>query len=157
MDPVSVLYRSIEDMSADSSIQIWSMGLADWLALFCRLHGVALERHALHRRILQSIPSPCLFAAASAGDEVGACGLGVLDGECFGLFDLVTAPKLRRRGLGLRLVSGMLDWARSRGASSAYLQVVEGDRPARHLYRKLGFEELYHYWYRAISPEKSAE
>jgi GNAT superfamily N-acetyltransferase len=149
LDPTLVLYRPLDDIASPSGEQMHSVGLNDWLTAYCRLHGAPLERHAVHRRILQSIEPPCLFATLLAGDDVVACGVGVLDGGVVGLFDLVTAPERRNQGLGRQLVAAMLGWARSRGAVGAYLQVVADNRPARGLYDKLGFTALYHYWYRA--------
>ena len=77
-----------------------------------------------------------------------ACGLGVLEQDYFGLFDLVTAPQQRNKGYGAALVAGMLHWARHHGASHAYLQVLRSNAAARHLYAKLGFQDAYPYWYR---------
>jgi GNAT superfamily N-acetyltransferase len=79
---------------------------------------------------------------------VVSCGLGVLDGEFFGIFDMVTAPGYRRQGCAHDLLSHMLVWARQEGAGSAYLQVLEGNGAAEHLYLRLGFRQLYRYWYR---------
>jgi GNAT superfamily N-acetyltransferase len=123
-----------------------------WLALFARLHGIAPERHAVHAGIVHAIRPPCLFASVAADGEPAACGLGVLDGECFGLFDLVTAPERRGLGLGTALVAGMLARARERGARHAYLQVLASNVPARRLYDRLGFRELYRYAYRVAGP-----
>jgi len=42
----------------------------------------------------------------------------------------------------------MLSLGRASGARVAYLQVTEANVAARSLYYGLGFQELYHYWYR---------
>jgi len=60
----------------------------------------------------------------------------------------VTAPEHRKKGYGTHLISSMLGWARESGARHAYIQVVERNSPARRLYGKLGFQEMYRYWYR---------
>jgi len=77
--------------------------------------------------------------------------LGVLEGKNFGLFDIVTHPKMRNRGYGTQLIIGMLNWAKKCGAEISYLQVMEENEPARRLYSKLGFRDQYKYWYRVPS------
>ena len=37
---------------------------------------------------------------------------------------------------------------KKKGATKAYLQVVEGNTPARNLYESLGLHYLYTYWFR---------
>ena len=51
------------------------------------------------------------------------------------------AEDWRRRGLATRLGADMLAWGASRGADSAYLQVISTNTPAISLYHKLGFIE----------------
>jgi ribosomal-protein-alanine N-acetyltransferase len=48
----------------------------------------------------------------------------------------------RRRGLGSRLVGELLDFARSRGGKSVFLEVRESNRAARSLYEKWAFVEV---------------
>ena len=75
----------------------------------------------------------------------GAAGLG--DGRAC-LFDIVVVPHARGRGLGRRLVEGLLGWAAARGHGEALLQVLADNHPARALYRSLGFVDTYPYHYR---------
>ena len=77
-----------------------------------------------------------------------ACGLGVQEGEWFGLFDIVTHPEHRRQGLSTCLIAEMLAWASAQDARRSYLQVMESNQPALGLYAKLGYMDEYGYWYR---------
>jgi N-acetylglutamate synthase len=95
-----------------------------------------------------------LYASLSVSGEAASCALGVLEGEFFGLFDVVTAPEHRSKGHATALLSSMLDWAQKNGARHAYLGVVALNSPARRLYDKLGFREVYRYWYRVPSLDK---
>ena len=57
------------------------------------------------------------------------------------LENIVVAGASRRRGLGARLLSEFVAYARARGGQGMFLEVRESNRSARALYRKLGFEE----------------
>ncbi|GHO96251.1 acetyltransferase, GNAT family protein [Reticulibacter mediterranei] len=122
--------------------------LDEWLSCYRSLNQANEELQAFHRAILQHIVPQTLFAVYYEQDTPVACGVGVLEHEIFGLFDIITHPAQRRKGYGTQLVSGMLNWASERGASRAYLQVVSTNQDARGLYAKFGFQENYHYWYR---------
>jgi GNAT superfamily N-acetyltransferase len=124
--------------------------LDDWMDVFYELSDASTAGWEVHRRILQAIPSRRLLASLAGTGRVVACGLGVLEGEYFGLFNLVTHPQWRNRGYGTKLVWGLLRWARDNGARHAYLQVVADNAPARRLYTKFGFREAYRYWYRIL-------
>jgi ribosomal protein S18 acetylase RimI-like enzyme len=84
-------------------------------------------------------------------DQIIACGLGVLQSGYIGLFDIVTDRDFRSRGYGQQLVKSILTWGKQNGAQKAYLQVVLDNAPALHLYSKIGFTEMYRYWYRIKS------
>jgi GNAT superfamily N-acetyltransferase len=86
-----------------------------------------------------------------AGEPV-SCALGVLEDRFFGLFDVVTALAHRNEGYATMLLSSMLGWACANGAAHAYLGVVEANAAARKLYGKLGYQEVYEYWYRIPTP-----
>jgi ribosomal protein S18 acetylase RimI-like enzyme len=121
-----------------------------WIEQFCRLRSDSAAIQQAHRTILQTIPSRCFLG--SLVDESGAvtaCGLAVLEGAYAGLFDVIVDPAQRGRGYGTALMAGLLHWARAGGGRYAYLQVMRGNAPARHVYEaKFGFETVYDYWYR---------
>lgn len=58
------------------------------------------------------------------------------------LLSVAVAPGVRRRGLGRRLVVAGLTRMRQDGARTCYLEVRPANRPARALYRSLGFREV---------------
>ncbi len=128
---------------------ILAEGLSDdWLSAFREMSGIPERRGPLLRQMLSSIAPATCFASLRHGDQVIACGLGVVQAGFVGLFDIVAHPQARRQGYGTQLVLSILAWARQRGARTAYLQVMLNNPPALHLYSKLGFSEIYQYWYR---------
>jgi GNAT superfamily N-acetyltransferase len=138
---------------ANAPEKIHAHTLDDWLAIFCQLKSAQLDTHQTHREILTAIPGKCHFASLAVAGQAVSCALGVLEGAFFGLFDVVTAPGHRNKGYGTSLLTAMLAWASKNGAQHAYLGVVKVNSPARHLYDKLGFRELYRYWYRIPGEE----
>ena len=151
-------------VDAQTSVQIADLGSMDklpaqeatlaeslsgaWLAAFCEMSGIPERRKPVLRQMLHSIAPATCFASIRHGDQVIACGLGVLQAGFVGLFDIVTHSESRRQGHGTQLVLSILAWARQRGARTAYLQVMLNNAPALRLYSKLGFAEVYQYWYR---------
>lgn len=74
-------------------------------------------------------------------EEPGGFLLGRVIADEAELLTLAVAPEHRRNGSGGRLVQGFLDEAAARGAASAFLEVAEGNAPARALYARAGFVE----------------
>jgi GNAT superfamily N-acetyltransferase len=119
-----------------------------WLDAFCRLNNAPAQHIPTMRHILTNIVPERRFAALHHQGAIAAVGLGVLERGYIGFFDIVTDKRLRRQGFGTQLMLHLMHWGRSQGASGAYLQVVATNQPAVSLYHKLGFRELYQYWYR---------
>ncbi len=149
IDRTIVMYLNLQmtHNRLDTELKINPESLDRWLDIFQSFGGSPVCSRGIHRRILQAIPSKRILAALRYSDETVACGLGVLEGEYMGLFDLITSPEMRRMGFGTGLVSGLLDWARENGALHAYLQVEKRNAPGIRLYSRLGFQEIYQYWY----------
>lgn len=128
--------------------------LDQWLVAYCALTGRHEPTKTLHNYILRSIAGECGFALIHQDGELVSCGLAVIEAELVGFFDIslpshgVTRPQRRNRGFAPEVVKGLLSWAYQRGARRSYLQVVSDNKAALHMYNKLGFREIYHYWYR---------
>lgn len=120
----------------------------EWLDAFGSIGAVAEPHRETLRWILSNIVPRHCFASLSSGDKIVACGLGVLQAGCLGLFDIATDKAFRGRGYGRQVVESMLVWGKRNGARLAYLQVMLDNAPALHLYSKIGFAEKYQYWYR---------
>lgn len=120
-----------------------------WAADYCRLNQVDPKFHDTVRWILTRIIPKSAFIRLREGDETLAVGLGVFDAGMIGLFDIVTHNQRRREGLATELIHSLLDWGKDQGAELAYLQVMTDNDPALKLYDKLGFRDVYQYWYRA--------
>ncbi len=127
-------------LSADANEQ--------WLNAYFRLNNVQERYMPVMRHMIQHIaPQKCLAAVYIEG-QIAAVGLGVLDRGFLGLFDIVTEPSMRQKGYGHQLMLYLLNWGKANGAGYAYLQVMMSNSPALYLYEKLGFHEVYQYWYR---------
>jgi ribosomal protein S18 acetylase RimI-like enzyme len=74
------------------------------------------------------------------GDDgrVLATGRAVLDRDWLGLHGLVVDPAYRRSGLATAVVHALLERGAERGATTAWLHVETGNRPALALYEGLG-------------------
>jgi len=121
---------------------------SEWLGYFEHLQGA--KRNTAHQSILQNIVPATRFATLSDGDQIVACGLGVWEGQTVGLYDIITDSNQRRKGFGHTLILNILHWAKQHGATQAYLSVEKENDPALSLYTKLGFTEVYQYWYRVM-------
>ncbi|MBQ0824048.1 GNAT family N-acetyltransferase [Microvirga sp. HBU67558] len=107
-----------------------------WMAALAELHGQSGPARRTHRRILESLSVPAVFAAVPRDDgRPGALAYGAVHDGIVCVNSVVTHPALRRRGLARQAVSAVLSWAQARhGATGACLSVVAANGPARALY-----------------------
>ena len=120
----------------------------DWLHLYCRSNNLDICHLPTMQRMLNRIAPAQGFATLYHEGQMAAVGLGVVTGDALWFFDVATDVALRNRGLGKQLMLHLIQWGKANGATTAYLQVMADNAPAVRLYEKLGFREIYEYWYR---------
>lgn len=108
------------------------------------------------QRIAQSA-LPALYVVIRAGSDTVACGNLVIDHDCAGIFNMVTAAAERSRGYATAIVRALLGRAAEAGVHFAYLQVDAANAPARHVYQRFGFRDRYAYWYRLAPNEEGKQ
>lgn len=117
----------------------------DWANLY--LQANADGSGAARLRLAAEAPQTKVYLRVAVAQETAAIGLGVVMGSLLGIFDVVTAPQFRRMGYGRLLMHELLTWGEARGATTAFLQVHGANEPAKALYRALGFDIGYTYYY----------
>jgi GNAT superfamily N-acetyltransferase len=78
-----------------------------------------------------------------------ASGIAACAGDWVGFRGIEVDPAERGRGLGLLVMTELLDWGAERGATTAYLQVLGDNTRAFALYDGLGFVPHHRYRYLA--------
>ncbi|WP_034725809.1 GNAT family N-acetyltransferase [Calidifontibacillus oryziterrae] len=121
---------------------------SEWLDYFCRFNNVEEEHKPTIVQMLSTIATKKCFLSLYHQDKVVACGLGVIEREYIGLYDIVTDSQYRNQGFGKQLVMNLLKWGKANGAKYSYLTVLSNNDPALKLYTNIGFSEVYQYWYR---------
>jgi|GEM_PF-39933 len=101
-----------------------------------------------HSKRLAALEIDVLPRCIQRSDEPIAVGLAALEDDLVGVFDVAVASSHRRKGWGGLLVCQLMADAAGRGARYAYLQVDASNQTACRLWRRLGFQDLYTYWYR---------
>ena len=145
---VQLLDLRAATVNASSAVVISETLTDGWFDTFCQMSGLAAARRPTARQMLATIVPRVGFASVYHQATPVACGLAVAERGYVGLYDIVTDSRYRRQGYGEQLVLGLLHWGAAQGATTAYLQVMTNNPPALALYAKLGFRELYQYWYR---------
>ena len=91
--------------------------------------------------------------AADQGAAAVAIGRAAVDPPWVGFAAIEVDPSMRRQGHALAVMSALTEWAASRGAVRAFLEVLADNAAALALYASLGFADHHRYTYR--SPPES--
>jgi len=145
----SVQVADLADPVGDPTIEL-SVDLDEsWLDDFCALTLTPDRWRPTMGAMLRKIAPEHAFARLRHDSAPTALGMAVAERGWVGLFDIVVDQGWRNQGLGYRLVSTLLHWGQKTGATRAHLAVMADNAPALALYTRLGFREVYRYWYRA--------
>jgi ribosomal protein S18 acetylase RimI-like enzyme len=145
---VQVLMLESAKPRVDGRVEISCRVDDQWLDAFFRMNGADVKHRSTLSSILQGSTHERCFARIRDGGSIVTCGIGVREDTTVGLFDIIVDERLRGSGLGGAITEGILAWAKDAGTETAYLQVMLENDVALALYRKLGFREIYRYWYR---------
>ena len=120
----------------------------EWIKRFVTFNDYDSKKTDGYADIIQHIFLKHTFVDLIIDNNYVGCGLGVVEGKHLGIFDIVVNDDYRGKGYGRDIVVALLLWGKQNGAETAYLQVMLNNEPALNLYNKIGFREVYKYWYR---------
>ena len=146
---------SAPQQSSSRSVVPEPVPLSAFAELVGELRGTPADQRTAHARRLLNAPVPHQPFAVRAGGVLLACGQMAREGDLVGLYDIFTAGHARGQGLARALCTWMLNRAAEQGARHAYLQVEGDNAPARALYHRLGFADIYSYHYRTLVAEEA--
>lgn len=136
------------EAAPDAGLLLEPMPSPAWLAGACRWQQPSKRDPAALLGIVGAILVPTRFATLHHDGRPAAYGLVSLDRGMAEFGAVIVDPAIRGAGLGRRLVTGMIGWAKSAGAERIFLQAALENDAARALYCSLGFVDLYTaaYW-----------
>jgi len=126
-----------------------------WTEAVIKFNGIEEKHIATFRKILDNIAGEKIVVQKEINGRVLGCGNGVIGRGYVGIFDVVVEKSWRGKGYGREIVETILFEAKKRGAEKSYLQVMLNNHAALSLYKKLGYKEMYQYWYRKKSASKT--
>jgi [ribosomal protein S18]-alanine N-acetyltransferase len=101
------------------------------------------ERAWTRQDLAEFLASPgvtgLLLQAAGRGAGIALCRIAADESE---LLTIAVRPTERRRGLGRRLLTAVIDHVREAGARTLFLEVGADNPPARALYEAMGFRVI---------------
>jgi len=83
-----------------------------------------------------------IFMAMQDGVAIGTCALLAMDAGEFEVAKMTVAEKCRGQGIGKKLLTHVIEYARGMGASRLYLETNSKLQSAIHVYESLGFRHL---------------
>jgi ribosomal protein S18 acetylase RimI-like enzyme len=134
----------------EDAIAVGSDPRDGWVDDVAELVGLTAGKET-YGQIVHKIIWPLGLARGRESGRLVSLGLGVTEDKYVGIYGMNTRTSHRRQGWGRRILKALLNWGAGCGATTAYLHVEADNSPARKLYEKLGFQEVYSYWYRVSS------
>jgi ribosomal protein S18 acetylase RimI-like enzyme len=147
--PTKVLFCNLRKFENKACSSMESVTLQDWLKTWQKLAGHSDKQVSVHKKTLKKIKEKhCFLVLKTELDATVSCGMAVIIADVLGIYGVATSATHRSLGYATRLLQQLMYWGSSNGAGFSYLQVESSNLPALSVYEKLGFTELYNYWYR---------
>ncbi|MFW9792962.1 MAG: GNAT family N-acetyltransferase [Candidatus Thorarchaeota archaeon] len=121
-----------------------------WMSVYRESSGYEASTMDARKELMKRTSFHKAFALARIDREPAGVGFAVVEDKWLGLFNIASHPSMRGRGVAVAVNTALAKWGHQRGARAAYLQVESENLPALKLYDKLGFQNIYTYWYRKL-------
>ena len=99
-------------------------------------------------QIRNMIQNDTLYCIIKEDGKNIACASAVIENGYVYIANVIVDEMHRGKGYGRMLCETLLEKAKNKGGHTAYLQVIQSNQIAMNMYKKLGFEKVYSYWYR---------
>lgn len=100
------------------------------------------------KQIMNLIQNKKMYCSIIKDNKIVACASVIIENGFAYLSQVVVQKEERGNGYGKLLCHSLLIQAKQNGAHTMYLQVLQNNDVAINLYKKLGFQKEYSYWYR---------
>jgi len=122
-----------------------------WFEPYFEFEDIADEtKRNLIRKIHAKVLAEQVYISVMYKNAVAAVASLAIENGYSLLHNVVVSPGLRGIGLGRKLCQAAIIKSGECGASHIYLQVMQNNPVALNLYKKLGFEKQYTYYYLTI-------
>lgn len=116
-----------------------------WIDGVCA-HQTGAKRNREHlAAIVSGVRVPAAFATLLHEGRPAAYAMSVAERGMAEIGAVIVDEALRGKGLGKRMMLGLMGWAAAQGCSQAYLQVDQSNGLAFEMYKRLGFRTVYAY------------
>ena len=135
------------------NVELVDVHVSVFVDAIAALRGSTTGQRDAHLERLAHSPLASHAIVARLDGHTVACGQVAIDDDVAAIYDMVTAPQWRGRGIATAIVGALLTHAHARGAGCVFLQVNDDNEAALAVYRKFGFATAYAYHYRAREGE----
>jgi len=150
VSPTYVMEMVLRDKDFASGDYVLSEYADDeWLCAYDKFSNkTQQEKTAPSVQIFENIMNTAVYGRIVKINTSVACASMVLECGYMGLLNVVVDERYRGKGYGTEICESLLAAAKHLDAHTAYLQVEQSNKEAVNLYKKLGYEIAYSYWYR---------
>lgn len=134
----------------DSNIEVSYLPSKQWVDKYFNCANTNLEYKDTYLSIINKIKGKSIWATYAYKGKILGLGFATIEKGYCGIYSLIVDKGERGRGYAKALMNKLLLEAQKLGATMSYLQVTVDNRPAKKLYDKFGYEEIYRYYYRKL-------
>ncbi len=122
----------------------------EWFKTFFRGSGYNPNQRKIREGLMTRTTLNKMFVSGLEDERIVGVGQAIQSGKWVGLFNINIDHEYRRIGFGSSITAELLRWGIEQGAQLAYLQVSWNNEAAIAMYKELGFNTAYKYWYRDL-------